>query len=215
MQCTVYPMDGRNMLSTASQSAECSTSDNQEVVGTDDEYESESESEHEFESDFVSESDFLSDSESESETESLKVHSARFVEDSETEEKLPAGVTKWKVEELVPGGLDDLELKCQICWGLLMKPHILCKEGHTACRVCLERLCKRECFICREPILGQLVPNRHAELFVWKLQVQCPAQDRGCKWIGQLEHLKDHHGTCCLLSQELELELEPDPMELD
>ena len=82
---------------------------------------------------------------------------------------------------------------CKQCSHVAREPAIATCCGETFCGDCINTSSQAEqpCPACQEPNINS-APQRKYKTKILALNVQCSLKDRGCEWIGQLQHLDAH-----------------------
>jgi hypothetical protein len=121
----------------------------------------------------------------------------------------------------------DINLICGICFSVMEKPSIVCREGHAFCDNCVTSW-SISCATCREPTIAERLFNRPLHNIIMNLHVQCPEkmelkaeiEETGpwthscnqasltdeapesaicCEWTGPLSNLEIHRAKHCRL----------------
>ena len=81
----------------------------------------------------------------------------------------------------------------------VLRDPVICRHGHTMCKVCLETALSGTFPTC--PVdrryLGTSTPVRNLALqsLIMGFPIKCP-NGSGCRWIGRLESLQGHRNEC-------------------
>ena len=88
---------------------------------------------------------------------------------------------------------------CLICMYPNRDPYITSCCGHTFCKSCVDILKEAKfvsCPACRmkEPEF-KTVPNKALDREIRALHIYCTNKERGCKWQGEINNIKNHVGN--------------------
>ena len=87
----------------------------------------------------------------------------------------------------------DEDYNCSVCLSVLREPHLTICCGHHYCKACMEKLLAKAlpCPLCKKEKFVAVI-DRNVERRIRSLKIRCRNKDRGCKWVGEMGHLKDH-----------------------
>ena len=76
------------------------------------------------------------------------------------------------------------------CSVLLEEPRLTSCCGNHFCQACIEALSDGPCPLCGESFLS--VPDKNLQRAISSCRVRCLKKNEGCKWEGELRHLREH-----------------------
>jgi len=83
-------------------------------------------------------------------------------------------------------------LECPVCYDTILRPILLCQNGHSVCNSCKKDL--QFCPICKAPFTP--VRNLLAEEIVSRCRIACKNKDSGCEVVLLGGLLSAHHSIC-------------------
>jgi hypothetical protein len=83
-------------------------------------------------------------------------------------------------------------LKCPVCKRYMMPPIPLCKNGHSLCSTCRQKVDK--CPTCRQQFLK--ARSRLLDTIVKKIKYRCKYHEEGCQFISKSNSIKFHEFYC-------------------
>ena len=92
------------------------------------------------------------------------------------------------------GDLEDMFM-CKICHLPSRDAQLSVCCGHTFCKSCLNGMkhgSSKCCPVCREDKNFGVVPNKQVDRKIRSLKVFCTNKEKGCKWHGELNDIKNH-----------------------
>ena len=83
---------------------------------------------------------------------------------------------------------------CKQCKHVAREPQIASCCTEVFCKACIEAVIedKKPCPSCESSVLVVLGPHNKYQVRILASVVRCSLKDRGCEWIGQLQHLDAH-----------------------